>query len=94
MFVRELVPRLIRNSRKEWTVEIVLDSYEGRFMCSAPSGKSRGRNEVEPYSSKGIGCSLKMLKVFCGMLKHKNFMIKKVGDLKGVVGMMRKFEAR
>ena len=94
MFVRKVAPKVIRNSRKESTIEIELDTYEGKFKCSAPSGKSRGRSEVEPYNSKGLGRSLKMLRVFCGKLKHKNFMIKKVGDLKEVVGLIRKFEAR
>ncbi|MFH0711979.1 MAG: hypothetical protein V1889_02625 [archaeon] len=94
MFVREVVPRLIRDSRGERTIEIELDSYEGNFKCSAPTGKSRGRSEVEPWSSKGIGHSFKMLKVFCRSLKHRNFMIKEVDDLKEVVGLMRKFEAR
>ena len=94
MFVREVVPRVIRNSRGERTIEILLDSYEGRFKCSAPSGKSKGKSEVASYSPKGIGWSLKMLKVFCKGLVHKNFMIKKVDDLKVVVELMRKFEAR
>jgi len=43
MFVKSVVPRVILNSRKEWTVEIVLESYEGKFRCSAPSGKSTGK---------------------------------------------------
>ncbi len=94
MFIREVVPRVIRNSRGEKTIEIEINSYEGRFKCSAPSGKSRGKSEVEPYNSKGVGRSLKMLKVFCRSLKHKNFKIRKVDDLKVVVELMRKFEAR
>ena len=94
MFVREVVPSLIKNSRGERTMQIELGTYEGRFKCSAPSGKSRGRSEVDPYNPKGIGYSMKMLKVFCRGLVHKNFMIKKVGDLKEVVELMRKFEAR
>lgn len=94
MFVREVVARVIRNSRGERTIEIGLDTYEGKFKCSAPSGKSRGRSEVESYNSKGIGRSLKMLRVFCGVLKHRNFRIKKIDDLKVVVELMRKFEAK
>jgi len=94
MFIREVTPRVIRNSRGERTIEIELDSYEGNFKCSAPTGKSRGRSEVEPWSSRGIEHSLKMLKVFCRSLKYRNFMIKKVDDLKEVVELMRKFEVR
>lgn len=94
MFIREVKPRLIRNSRKERAIEIELKTYKGKFKCSAPSGKSRGKSEVASYNSKGIGYSLKILKGFCRKLENKNFMIKNIGDLKQVVDLMRKFESK
>ena len=94
MFVREVMASLVKNSRKKKTVQIELETYEGKFVVSAPSGKSKGKSEVQDYNSKGIEHSLKMLKVFCPMLKHKNFLIKKIEDLKLLVELMKRFEGR
>ncbi|MFH1522050.1 MAG: hypothetical protein ABIF18_03755, partial [archaeon] len=94
MFIKEIVPSFVKNSRGERSIQIEVVTYEGRFKCSAPSGKSKGKSEVLSYSSKGIGQSMKMLRVFCPKLKHKNFIIKKVEHLKQVVELMRRFEAR
>jgi enolase len=94
MFVKEVVPSLIKNSRGERTVQIRLETYEGKFVVSAPSGKSKGKSEVASYNSKGIGHSFKMLKVFCPKLKHQNFLIKKIEDLKPLVELMKRFEGK
>jgi len=94
MFIREMKPSLIKNSRGERTVQIELKTYEGRFVCSAPSGKSKGKSEVPSYNSNGIDRSMKMLRVFCKKLKNQNFIIKKVDDLKQVVELVKRFEAR
>ncbi|MEA3248333.1 MAG: hypothetical protein U9Q73_01365 [Nanoarchaeota archaeon] len=94
MFIREVIPSFIKNSRGERTVQIVLVTYEGRFKVSAPSGKSKGKHEVPPYNSKGIDRSMKMLRFFCKRLENKNFKIKKINDLKKVIELVRRFEAR
>ena len=94
MFIKEVVPSYVKNSRGERSIQIEVFTYEGRFKCSAPSGKSTGKSEVASYHSKGIGHSMKMLREFCPTLKHKNFLIKKVDQLKQVVELMRRFEAR
>ena len=85
MFIKEVVPSLIKNSRGEKTIQVRLKTYEGVFTASAPSGKSRGKNEVEPYNVRGIDRSFKMLKVFCKKLQNKNFIIKKIDDLRLLV---------
>ena len=61
MFVKKVIVSLIKNSRRERTVQIELETYEGKFKVSAPSGKSKGKSEVASYNSKGIGYSLKPL---------------------------------
>jgi len=94
MFVKEVVPSYVKNSRGEKSVQIEVVTYEGRFKASAPSGKSKGKAEVVSYNSKGIVHSMKMLKAFCPKLKGVNFIIKKVDDLKSIVERMRRFEAR
>ncbi|MCK4650195.1 hypothetical protein KAT36_03095 [Candidatus Pacearchaeota archaeon] len=94
MFIKEVVPSFVKNSRGERSIQIEIVTYEGKFRCSAPSGKSKGKNEVVSYNKKGIEHSMKMLRVFCLKLKHKNFIIKKIGHLEQVVELMRRFEAR
>jgi len=94
MFVKEVIPSLVKNSRGRKTIQIKLVTYEGTFVVSAPSGKSKGKSEVPDYNSKGIEHSLKMLKVFCQTLKHQNFLIKKIDDLKQLIGLVKRFEGR
>tara|TARA_Y100000034_G_scaffold124318_1_gene172317 strand:+ start:556 stop:1782 length:1227 start_codon:yes stop_codon:yes gene_type:complete len=95
MFVKEVKPRIIKNSRGEKSIEIELKTYKGKFKVSAPSGKSRGKHEVAQYHSRGgISFSFKILNAFCKKLKHKNFMIKKFDDLKLIIKEIKKFESR
>jgi len=94
MFVKSVRPRVILNSRKEWTIEVVLETYEGAFRCSAPSGKSTGKSEVAAWNQSGVKKSFFILKKFCEGLKHKNFIIKRVDDVRGLNKLMLKFEAR
>jgi len=94
MFIKEVMPSYIKNSRGERSVQIEVVTYEGRFKASAPSGKSKGKAEVISYNSKGIERSMKMLRGFCRGLKHMNFLIKKVDNIKLVTELMRRFEVR
>ena len=94
MFIREVTPSFIKNSRKNRTIQIEITTYKGQFKVSAPSGKSKGKNEVESYNKEGIEQSMSLLRAFCKKLKHKNFTIKKIDDLKQIVELMRKFEAK
>lgn len=94
MFIKSVIPKFIKNSRGRRSIELELVSYEGTFRCSAPSGKSTGKTEVEQYHKKGIDHSMKLLRTFCKMLIHKNFIIKKVDDLKKLNELIIKFENR
>ena len=94
MFVKSVMPGFVKNSRGERSIEIELETYEGKFRCSAPSGKSTGSSEVACYNRKGIDHSMKLLRVFCKGLIHGNFLVKRLNDLKELNGLMVKFEAR
>jgi enolase len=82
MFIKEVVPKVIKNSRGERTVQVTIKTYKGKFVASAPSGKSTGKHEVPAYAEKGIGQSLKSLVILSRRLQHKNFMVKKFEQLK------------
>ena len=94
MFIKEAIPSYVKNSRSRRSIQVKLVTYEGRFLSSAPSGKSTGKSEVACYNSRGIEYSMRMLKIFCKKLKDKNFIIKKVDDIKQLNELMQKFEAR
>lgn len=94
MFIKEVTPRIIRNSRKEKTIEITIKTFEGKFTSSAPSGKSTGKNEIPSYNIRGIDWSLKMLKAFSKKLLNQNFKIKKIDDLKSLDSLIKKFETK
>ncbi len=92
MFIKELKPRIILNSRREKTIEIFLETFDGKFSASAPSGKSKGKHEIPSYNLRGPIYSLRLLKLLAKKWKHKNFLVKKFDDLKIVEGEIRKFE--
>jgi len=94
MFVKEVKPRIIKNSRGERTVEIELETFRGNFISSAPSGKSKGSYETPAYNEKGIDFSLKLLKALCAKLKNKNFMFKELGDLEELEYWINKIERK
>ena len=49
MQIKKIEARSILDSRKEPTVEISVKNEKGKFVSSAPSGKSKGRFEAKPY---------------------------------------------
>ncbi|MAG39474.1 hypothetical protein CMI41_00705 [Candidatus Pacearchaeota archaeon] len=94
MFVKEVRPRFIKDSRREKTISITLHTYHGTFTASAPSGKSTGAHEVGAYSKKGKAHSMKNLRHFCRLIKSKNFFIRKLEDLKKLKDLIERFERR
>jgi len=92
MFVKSVIPRVILNSRRDWTIEIALKSYEGIFKCSAPSGKSTGKAEVATWNKKGVKKSYILLKRFCKKLINQNFIIKKIDNLQVLEKQILEFE--
>jgi len=50
MKIKKIDAKSIKNSRGEKTIKVTISTDTGKFFSSAPSGKSRGRFEAEPYS--------------------------------------------
>lgn len=92
MFIKEAKPILIKNSRGEQTIKLILDTYKGFFSCSAPSGKSTGSSEVPCYNKQGIKKSFDLFKQFCYFLQNKNFIIKSIDDLNKLNSLIKRFE--
>jgi len=49
MKIREVIPKIIRNSRGEETIEVVTKTKAGSFAASAPAGKSVGKYETPTF---------------------------------------------
>lgn len=94
MFIKEVRPSIIKNSRGEKTIQIEIETHVGKFKASAPSGKSTGKYAVHSYHPNGIDYSLRLLKFLAKKLKHKNFLIRKFEDLKIFESEMHRFERR
>lgn len=94
MFVKNAYGRIIRDSRNENTIQIILSTHNGKYFCSSPSGKSTGKYEVPCYNSSGIKKSLLLLNKFCESLKNKNFILKTVKDLEQVQTLIDLFEKK
>lgn len=94
MFIKEVRPKTIKDSRGEKTIEIQLKTYKGSFSASAPSGKSKGANEVDSYNDRGFGRSMKLIRAFSKRIEKKNFMIKDFGGLKLLTKEVERFEHR
>lgn len=94
MFIKEAQVRLIKNSRKESSIEIRIKTFKGYFTCSAPSGKSKGSNEVQDYNEKGIKESYELTKKFLKILEMKNVNIKCIEDLELIENLLKKFEKK
>lgn len=92
MFIKKTWCKLIKNSRKEKTIEIIVKTYDGKFSASAPSGKSKGKNEVADYNKRGIVWSKKLAKMFLQKISNKNVIIKSVDDLKQIEDSIKNFE--
>jgi len=94
MFIKEIFAKKIKDSRGEKTIEIFLKTYEGKFSASAPSGKSVGKHEVPAYHEKGIEYSVKLLNAIGKKMKHKNFILKNIEDLKLLKNFVGRFEGK
>jgi len=64
MRIKEVLARVILNSRKEETIEVLIKTDSGIFSASSPSGKSKGKYENPAYkkSIEGDIANIKNLK--------------------------------
>lgn len=63
MQLTRVVARQILNSRREATIEVMAESGGLKAAASAPSGASKGRNEVKDFSERGLDFSISFINV-------------------------------
>jgi len=86
MKIKEVKGKIIKDSRKEKTIEVLIKTENGLFSSSSPSGKSKGRHE-KPYYVK----SIKQDVVSITEISNKicDLKIEKFSDLKKVENLLK-----
>jgi len=92
MQLKELRARKILNSRGEETIEVSAELKQGKVIAAAPSGKSRGKYEVEQYSEKGIDISVSFVNFIGEALKNEKFSFQTFDDLERFEDLLRKYD--
>jgi len=92
MLIKEVLPRIIKDSNGQETVEIEVRTKKGKFYASAPNGKSIGKYENPSYSPRGIRWSLKLMKILCSHFFQKNLLFRNFSDLEKIEEFIKKFE--
>ncbi|MEM4181960.1 MAG: enolase C-terminal domain-like protein [Candidatus Pacearchaeota archaeon] len=92
MFIKEAKAKIIKNSRKERTIEVAIKTSRGKFFCSAPSGKSKGKNEVPDFNQKGVKHSVKLANIFLSILVEKEIKFNYFEDLQKIEFLLLEFE--
>lgn len=49
MIIQEVKAKEIKDSRGDSTIEVSIKTNVGKFVASAPNGKSKGKHEAKPY---------------------------------------------
>jgi enolase len=80
MEIKSVHAKVVKDSRKEDTIQIILGTSKGLFRTSAPSGKSKGRFEVKSYAN-GLRSDINIINSL-NLSKLNGFLIDKFEDLK------------
>lgn len=92
MIVQELEAISVPDSRGEETIAVFVKTPKGRVNASAPSGKSRGKYEVQPFSSKGMRFSISFLNMIGKKLISSRMSFRDFGDLEKLEQLIRQFD--
>lgn len=81
VIIKGVSGKAINDSRGEKTISITIETNVGKFEGSAPTGKSKGKHEVESYK-KGIDGAIKKMEDFSDYFSEE--IIEKFDDLKRI----------
>lgn len=92
MIIKDIAARKIKDSRKEDTIEVEVLTEKGRFTASAPSGKSRGKHEAQPFSANGINFSINFIEAIGRKIAHELITFEDFEDLEKIEKLVRKID--
>jgi len=82
MIIKSIIAKEVKDSRKKGTIRIILKTDKGKFVSSAPSGKSTGKHEVPCYA-KSLEEDIDFINLL-NIEKLNEFGLKKFNDLEKV----------
>ena len=85
---KQIIAKVILDSRNEKTIEVIVKTDSGSYSASAPSGKSKGSHEREYYKNT-IENEAKKLESFSNQIGEVN--IESFSDLQHVENILRGF---
>ncbi|MBS3090154.1 hypothetical protein J4433_00085 [Candidatus Pacearchaeota archaeon] len=92
MIVKDVQARTIKNSRREDTIEVSVFSDKGKFVASAPSGKSKGRHEARDFSVNGINFSVNFVTAIGRKIASELLQLDDFSDLEKIEKLVRKID--
>lgn len=92
MIVQSVKTKKIRNSRRESTLSVIVETKDGKFEASAPGGVSRGKNEAQPFSIKGVDFSISFVNVLGKKIVVDKTVFNDFSDLAKLEEFIRKFD--
>lgn len=92
MIINDVKASEIMNSRKEKTILVSIETKDGKFEASAPGGKSRGKNEAEPISKKGIEFSISCINTLGKKIIQDGTEFRNFKDLEKIEELIRKID--
>jgi enolase len=82
----------ITNSRGEDSIAVIIDTKAGRVISTAPSGKSRGKHEAEPFSKKGIDFSISFANAIGKKIIIEKISFSKFEDLEKFESLIKQYD--
>jgi enolase len=84
----EVKAKSIFDSRKEKTIQVIVKTKKGKFLSSAPFGKSRGKHEASPYL-KSLNGDIRFINKLNKKKKElEKIKLEKFQDLKEIEGFV------
>ena len=92
MLIKEIDAYVVKDSRKDDTIEVSVITDDGRFLASAPSGKSKGKHEAPAFSSRGKEFSCNFIKAIGKKLASERIELTQFDDLEKVQRLAKQID--
>ena len=92
MLVSDIRAEKILDSRGEPSILVSVETKKGKVQASSPSGKSRGKYEASPFSSRGVDFSISFINVIGRKIVGEKISLKEFSDLEKIERMIREFD--
>lgn len=96
MNLKELISvtaKLIRTSKGDPTIAVIIKTSAGSVEASAPQGTSKGKYEVRNFSVRGVNFSIEFINALGKKLKQMNIDLDTLDDLKKIENLIKEIDS-